>query len=276
MTKGEGVEGQVERVHQRMDSDRDFLEFAKRIKHKTGLDLLAYKQDQVRRRLTSLRDRRGFATFASFYHELDRHPDVFETFMDQLTINVTEFYRNPERWKVLGEQVVPDILKGTNRLKCWSAACSTGEEPYSLVLLLSEFIGLQNIEVHATDIDKTVMNKAKEGRYSPMAVKDVPVNLLRKFFRLEQGKYVLADEVKKPVRFREHNLLSHPFDKGYHLIVCRNVMIYFTEEAKYQLYRRFAESLKPGGYLFVGGTEQILGSEQYGLVPMATFFYRKI
>lgn len=258
-----------------MDHERDFLEFAKRIKHKTGLDLLSYKQDQVRRRLTSLRDRLGFSTFSVFYHELDKHPEIFEALMDQLTINVTEFYRNPQRWMVLREQILPDLLKQTRRLKCWSAACSTGEEAYSLALLLSELVGLQNIEIHATDIDKTVMNKAKEGRYSPLAVKEVPRDLLKKFFRWEQGHYVLAEEAKKPVRFREHNLLAHPFEKGYDLIVCRNVMIYFTEEAKSQLYRRFAESLKPGGYLFVGGTEQILGSEQFGLFPVATFFYKK-
>ena len=258
-----------------MDQDRDFLDFARRIKHKTGLDLLSYKQEQVRRRLTILRDRKGFATFTVFYHELDKHPEVFEAFMDQLTINVTEFYRNPERWKVLRQQIIPDIVKQTRRVKCWSAACSTGEEPYSLVLLLSELVGLQNIEIHATDIDKTVMNKAKEARYSPLAVKEVPKDQLRRFFRLEEGQYVLADDVKNPVRFREHNLLAHPFDKGYDLIVCRNVMIYFTEEAKSQLYRRFAESLKPGGYLFVGGTEQIPDPEQYGLMPIATFFYKK-
>lgn len=256
--------------------DDDFLEFAEHIKRKTGLDLLSYKQAQVRRRLTSLRDRKGYRTFAEFYRQIDKDPSVYRAFMDKLTINVTEFFRNPDRWKLLQTQILPDIVRHTKRIKCWSAACSTGEEPYSLVLSLAGMLDLQHIEVHATDLDAVVVERAREGRYAMASVKDVPPDKLKRFFRVENGQYVIAEDIKQQVRFRQHNLLSDPFDKGYDLIVCRNVTIYFTDEAKVQLYRKFAQSLKPGGYLFVGATEQISSPEQYGMSAVSVFFYRKL
>ena len=255
--------------------DYDFLEFAERIKRKTGLDLLSYKQDQVRRRLTSLRDRKGYRTFGEFYRHIEKDPSVYRAFMDQLTINVTEFYRNPERWKVLVEQIVPDILTRTRKIKCWSAACSTGEESYSLLLALSGLLRLTDIEVFATDLDPSVIEKAKLATYTEQSVRQVPAEKLSQYFSNDNGKYMVSDAVKKRVRFGIHNLLADPYESGFDLIICRNVMIYFNEQAKERLFRKFSQSLNPGGYLFVGGTEQIRGPEKYGLATIAMFFYKK-
>lgn len=258
-----------------VEHNPDFMEFAKKIKNKTGLDLLSYKQSQVRRRLTSLKDRKGFRTFAEFYNAIQTQGDLYKAFMDQLTINVTEFYRNPERWRVLREQVIPDLLHDKRKIKCWSAACSTGEEPYSLVLNLMERVGLQNIEIDATDLDPAVLEKANAGRYASLSIKELPPEQLKQYFDRDGSLYVLSDQIKKRVRFKRHNLLADPYEKGYDLIVCRNVTIYFTEEAKAKIYRNFAQSLRPGGYLFVGATEQIMNPEQYGLSSKSTFFYKR-
>jgi len=255
--------------------DPDFLEFAKRIKTKTGLDLLSYKQDQVVRRLTSLKIRKGFPTFVDFFKAIDKNSDIYKEFMNQLTINVTEFYRNPERWRVLVEQIVPDILSRRRKLKCWSAACSTGEESYSLLLALSDLIKLTDVEVVATDLDPAVIAKAKLATYTDQSIKEVPAAKLAQHFTFDNGKYTVSDAIKKRVRFGIHDLLADPYESGFDLIICRNVMIYFKEHAKDQLFRKFSRSLHPGGYLFVGGTEQIMDPEKYGLTSTAMFFYKK-
>ncbi|WP_211265973.1 CheR family methyltransferase [Alicyclobacillus ferrooxydans] len=262
---------------QDFQSDIDFVEFARQLKQKTGVDLLSYKQGQVLRRLTSLRERKGFHSFAAFYRAMERDKELYDAFIDQLTINVTEFYRNPGRWEVLRRQILPEILRsGLSRIKCWSAACSTGDEPYSIVLTVSDFLPLQNIEVHATDIDSAVIDKAKIGKYAASAVREVPQDKLSKYFSMDNDGYRIAEAIKGRVRFRQHDLLTDPYESGYDLIVCRNVVIYFTDEAKTRIYHKFSKSLKPGGYLFVGGVEQISNPADYGLESTAMFFYKKL
>ncbi len=254
----------------------DFLEFADRIKRKLGLDLLLYKQPQVRRRLNTLRLRKGYVTFSEFFRNIDTNPQMQKEFIDQLTINVTEFYRNPERWKVLSEQIVPEILTRSNTIKCWSAACSTGEEPYSIAMVLSAHLSLRNVDILATDLDAAVMQTAKTGTYSPEAVKCVPSNVFGQHLSLEtDGHYSVSEDIKRRVRFQQHNLLAEPPETAFDLIVCRNVLIYFTPVAKDLLIARFSRALKPGGYLFVGGTEQITNPAVFDLESPYTFFYRK-
>lgn len=259
-----------------LTEDRDFQEFVRKVDQKFGLDLASYKQAQVRRRLTSLRDRMGFLTFSEFFKKMTERPEVKKAFIDQLTINVTEFFRNADRWKFLSERVAPEILARKRRVKCWSAGCSTGEEPYTIVLSLMDGVGLPNVEVHATDLDPSVLEKAQRARYAALSVKEVAADKLQKYFRAEGREYILAEEIKKRVSFKSHNLLSDSYPTGFELIVCRNVLIYFTEEAKCDIYQKFSRSLHPGGYLFVGGTEQIVNPQKYDLSPVAPFFYRKV
>jgi chemotaxis protein methyltransferase CheR len=257
-------------------SEPDFLEFATRIRVKFGLDLLSYKQPQVRRRLNSLRIRKGYDTFAEFFRRIDASPQAQKEFIDQLTINVTEFYRNPERWQVLSEHIIPELLSQTQTLKCWSAACSTGEEPYTLAMVMSAHLPLRRLDILATDLDATVIRTAKTGFYAPEAVKVVPPDMSTRHLSVDaDGRYKVSDDIKQRVRFQEHNLLFDPPESGFDLIVCRNVLIYFTPVAKGQLIARFSQALRPGGYLFVGGTEQITNAASVGLESPYTFFYRK-
>lgn len=255
--------------------DEDFNLFIAYFKRKTAIDLAQYKEVQMKRRLTTLRQRRGFASFAEYSKALNDDPSLLIELLDRMTINVSEFYRNPARWEMLEKRFLPELLQQQTRLKIWSAACSTGEEPYTLAMILSELGALQHSELLATDLDLSVLIKAKEGVYVERSLRDVPASCKKRYFK-EQDRHFFVDErLKKAIHFKQHNLLNDPFDTDFDLIVCRNVMIYFKEEAKKQLYAKFAEALRPGGLLFVGSTEQIFSPAQFALETADTFFYRK-
>lgn len=254
--------------------DKDFADFIQSVKKMTGINLALYKEAQMKRRLTSLRIKRGYHTFAQYFEAISKDKELFYEFLDRMTINVSEFFRNPGRWDVLEQKILPRLSKQSGRLKCWSAACSTGEEPYTLSLILLK--NRLDATVLATDIDEGALAKAKQGVYSERALQDCPKDLLTKYFIRDALSYRIVDEVKNKVTFKKHNLLADPFDTQFDLIICRNVMIYFTEEAKHELYHKFSRALKPGGVLFVGSTEQIFQPQQYQLETEDTFFYRKM
>jgi len=255
--------------------DHDFSQFVERLKQFSSIDLSAYKEPQMKRRLTTLRMKRGFASFAAYWEALTRDNQLYEEFLDRMTINVSEFWRNRNRWETLRDTLLPALLKESPRLKCWSAACSTGEEPYTLAMILDERRALDRASILATDIDKNALKKARDGIYSERSVREVPRACLDVYFRKENQMYAVSDALKPFIRFRRQNLLEDRFDSGFDLIICRNVMIYFTEAAKRKLYHKFAGALRTGGILFVGSTEQIFSPGRYGLESAETFFYRK-
>lgn len=253
----------------------DYEIFVERIKKKTGIDLALYKEAQMKRRLTSLYDKKGFANFVDFYSALEKDTALMDEFLDRMTINVSEFYRNSKRWEVLDKKIFPRLLKANPRLKVWSAACSTGEEPYSLAMVLSNHQPLTQVSIHATDLDENAIAKAKAAIYPERSLAEVPTNIKKLHFEQEGSFYKVSSKIKDTVRFKKHNLLKDTYERGYDLIVCRNVMIYFTEEAKEQIYMNFSKALKSGGVLFVGSTEQIFNPAKYDFEVEDTFFYRK-
>jgi len=253
----------------------DYDLFVEKIRNKTGIDLSLYKEAQMKRRLTSLREKRGFSNFAQFFDGMVKDGKLLDEFLDRMTINVSEFYRNPRRWEVLEKKILPRLLKESSRPKIWSAACSTGEEPYTLAMIMSNFMPLSSVSILATDIDKGILERAKNGFYTERSLKDIPKQMLDKYFTKEDLGYHIKDEIKRTVTFKQQNLLADRFEQNFDLIVCRNVMIYFTEEAKHELYHKFSNSLRTGGVLFVGSTEQIFNPQTYHLEAEETFFYRK-
>lgn len=253
----------------------DYEQFIEGIKRKTGIDLALYKEAQMKRRLTSLYEKKGYRNFVEFLSALEKDRDLMNEFLDRMTINVSEFYRNGKRWEVLQNKIFPKLLETNRRPKIWSAACSTGEEPYSIAMVLSHLIPLNQIQILATDLDENVIQKAKLGLYPERSLAEVPLDVKAKYFIQEGPFYKVKDEIKRTVNFKKHNLLKDTYESNFDLIVCRNVMIYFTEEAKDQIYHNFSKSLRPGGILFVGSTEQIFNPSQYGFEVEDTFFYRK-
>ncbi|WP_168714460.1 CheR family methyltransferase [Metabacillus litoralis] len=255
--------------------DQDYEQFIKNIKSKTGIDLSLYKEAQMKRRLTSLYEKRGFSNFTEFYSGLNKQRELYYEFLDRMTINVSEFYRNYKRWEVLEEKILPSLLERNSNLKVWSAACSTGEEPYTIAMILSKLMPMSKVKVLATDIDDNVIARAKLGLYPERSLNEVPDDMKKKYLKKEGTNYKVSDEIMKTVTFKKQNLLSDPFDSQFDLIVCRNVLIYFTEEAKEVLYSKFSGALKRQGVFFVGSTEQIFNAERFDLSSVDTFFYQK-
>lgn len=254
----------------------DYEYFKKEILAMTAIDLNAYKEKQMKRRIDTLIAKNKIIGYDKYVLGLKKNRELFDEFVNYITINVSEFYRNPEQWKLLDEMVIPELIKTYgNHLKIWSAACSTGDEPYSLVMALSKYLPLSNIKIYATDLDKQVIAKAKVGLYSSKSVLNVPSDLKKKYFTQIGGSYKIADEIKARVDFKEHNLLKDTYPVDYHLIVCRNVLIYFTEEAKDEVFRKFFKSLASRGVLFIGSTEQIVNYKEMGYERMNSFFYQK-
>lgn len=258
----------------------DYEEFKKAFYEHSGIDLNLYKEKQMKRRLTSLVERNGFSSFMDFFRATLKDHKLYQSFINYLTINVSEFYRNPNQWEILKNIIIPDLVKkkgSIENIRIWSSACSTGEEPYTIVMILSNFFPLSKIRILATDIDLDAIEKAKQGIYLSRSVKDLPAEYLKKYFvRVGEETYKISDDIKKCVEFRQLNLLRDPYPKRMDLIVCRNVLIYFTEEAKSQIYIDFNRALADDGILFLGSTEQIIGANKYGFKPIYTFFYKKV
>lgn len=251
--------------------------FKKNINDLINIDLNYYKEKQMVRRITSLMKRNEFDSLDDYFLRLKSDKILLDQFVNFLTINVSEFYRNETQWQVLEFDIIPKLIEATKKpLTIWSSACSTGEEPYSLVMLLSKFYNLNEIKVIATDIDREAIEKAKLGLYNEKSLENLPKEFVEKYFVKIQKTYKIKDEIKNRVVFKRLDLLKDPFPNNVDLIICRNVMIYFTNEAKDLLYDKFYRSLSVEGVLFVGSTEQILLPERYKFKPIRTFFYKKI
>jgi chemotaxis protein methyltransferase CheR len=253
-----------------------YEDFKKDIFTLTKIDLNAYKEKQMKRRIETLISKNNITSYKDYVALIKKDAEKFEQFVNFLTINVSEFYRNPEQWGILDKEVFPALVQRFGKsLKVWSAACSTGDEPYSLVMALSKHIPLNQIKITATDIDKQVLDKARMGLYNEKSIAAVPPEFKKKYFTKVGNSYKIADEIKRQVEFKEHNLLKDPYPTGCHLIVCRNVLIYFTEEAKDEVFRKFYHSLKPGGILFIGSTEQIINHKDIGYERKNSFYYER-
>ena len=254
----------------------DYEYFKKTIYDMSKIDLNSHKEKQMKRRIDTLITKRKLKGYDEYIAEMKRDKEVFEEFLGYMTINVSEFYRNPEQWQILDKEVFPELIKkfGKN-LKIWSAACSTGDEPYSLVMALSRHLPLSQIRILATDLDKQIIEKAKLGLYNEKSIAAVPNDLKAKYFEKVGSSYRISDEIKKCVTFKQHNLLKDMYPTDYHLIVCRNVLIYFTEEAKDEVFAKYYKALAPGGVLFIGSTEQIMNYKTFGYNRKSSFFYEK-
>lgn len=253
-----------------------YEEFKADVLKLTKIDLNYYKEKQMRRRIDTLANKNGAKSYEEYIQMIKSDKDKFEQFVNFLTINVSEFYRNPDQWKLMDQQVIPKLIKEQRKpIKIWSAACSTGDEPYSLAMAFSKHVPLSDIKILATDIDKQVIEHAKVGLYSEKSIAGVPADLKKRYFTQIGNSYQISDDIKKCVTFKEHNLLKDVYPKDYDLILCRNVVIYFTDEAKDMIYKNFYGSLKSKGVLFIGSTEQISNYKDLGFNRMSSFYFEK-
>lgn len=246
------------------------------IKRLFKIDLEHYKDEQMKRRLDSWLVRSHTPTWQDYFAWVSKDAIELERFRNYLTINVTEFFRDPARWENLHAEILPPLLKtAAGEFKVWSAGCSIGTEAYSLAMLLAEVAPARKLSLLATDLDRGALTKARQGGpYSQDDIRNLTPAQARQYLN-PQPPYFVTEKLRQRVRFEEQDLLLDRFESGFDLIVCRNVVIYFTSEAKEKLYAKFSAALRPGGVLFVGGTEIISGPAKYGLQNFGISFYRK-
>jgi chemotaxis protein methyltransferase CheR len=257
----------------------DFEQFKAQLKKRAGLDLSQYKFEQTYRRIYTMMERAGYHKFTDYFNHLAQDESRLRGFIDRLAINVSELFRNPEQFQILKNEVLPELLRSSFQLKCWSAGCSYGAEAYSIAILLHELSPNRGHQILGTDIDQEVLERARRGVFSENDMRNVPAEYQQRYFRAfqESGRtlYEADPALKRYLKFERHNLLSDPYPKGFHLIACRNVVIYFSDEAKERIFREFHSALMPGGYLFVGNTERIFNYAQIGFENPSAFFYKK-
>ena len=238
-----------------------------KIEREHGLRLASYKQPCLRRRLAVRMRASGAHTFGAYAEVLDADPAEYGRLLDALTVNVTRFFRNPEAWALLGRRVVPELWAGPPRVRVWSAGCASGEEAYSLALLFAEHAiatagagaVLARLRIDATDLDPEAVEVARRAEYPAAALAEVPPALLARWFSGEPPRRVIPALARR-VRVLVHDLTREPPPAPpYHLIVCRNAVIYFDRMTQERIFAAFADALAPGGRLLLGKVETLVG-----------------
>ena len=257
-----------------MPDDLGYLQFQKTVHRLIGVDLASYRQGQMKRRLDALVQRVGANGYLEYAKMLEKDAKRVQEFRDYFTINVTEFFRDPDRFRHLEQKVLPELLAPRKALKVWSAACSIGAEPYSVAILLRELAPTLSHKILATDVDVTIVDRARRAdKYVQAELKNVtPARLQKAFTKTPDGTYSLRPEYKHLVDLKLHNLLTPPPTQGFDLIMCRNVVIYFDKDTQRDLFARVAQLQQPGNLLFLGHSESLFKvSEQYALIGKTVY-----
>ncbi|MFZ5597128.1 MAG: CheR family methyltransferase [Bacillota bacterium] len=244
----------------------EFSRLAEYIYNKTGIRFEPGKEYYVSKRVERRMVDLAMDDFGQYFNYLRFHApgEEIERLINSLTVNETYFFREYSQLKCFAEEVIPILTRGLNggRLKVWSAGCSTGEEPYTLAIILQEMLADTGIhfEVHGTDINTSVLGAAEKAFYGKRSVKDVPVDYLQKYFHFDCDYYRVVPTVKKHVRLYQLNLNDgEAMDRmrGFHAIFCRNVLIYFDDQSRREVALKFYRSLEPGGFIFLGHSESM-------------------
>ncbi|KYH30086.1 MULTISPECIES: CheR family methyltransferase [Clostridium] len=254
----------------------DLEDFKKWVFREFNIDLSAYKSNQLHRRILSIMSRVGVNSVEEYITLLKKDENQRQKFLDFITINVTEFFRNPEIFNDLEKKIENDLILREKNLKIWSAACSIGAEPYSIAMILDNLKIKGNHSILATDIDTSILERAKKGEFTAGEMKNVKPEYIKKYFGKKEDKFIIAPKIRNMVTFKRHDLILDNYEKGFDLIVCRNVVIYFNQDVKNEIYKKFSASLKKGGLLFVGATESIYNYKDYGFEKASTFIYKKL
>ncbi|MEI7743169.1 MAG: protein-glutamate O-methyltransferase CheR [Chloroflexota bacterium] len=250
--------------------------FSDGVKSLLGFDLTQYKRPQVWRRSNSFAKQKGFASVDALVEACRTDLDLRTAMRDMITINVSEFFRNPEAWEALRSVALPELLKLGRPIRMWSAGCSLGYEPYTFAMMVKESGSGADTRILATDLDETILAQARASIYAEHQMVGVSPARRGRFFEERDGLWVVKPDLRAMVQWRRQDLLRDPFPSDLDLIACRNVVIYFTDDAKDVLYKRFAAAIRIGGTLFIGATEAIGGPRDFGLQMVASGIYRRI
>ncbi|MFW6237918.1 MAG: CheR family methyltransferase [Halanaerobiales bacterium] len=256
-----------------------FEKFKDRAKEILNINLDGYKMKRVKRRTDSLMRRKNIENYSHCLELLKNNSDFRARYLDHFTINTSEFYRNPENFKYLQKNVLPDLLERKDKIKIWSAPCSNGSEPYTVAIILAEMgVNFSRCKILGSDLDPDILEAAKKGVYGENSIKKVPEKIKEKYFSPsgnEQNKFLLTNKIKRQVNFEKKDLINDSYQSGWDLILCRNFFIYLTADLKMELTHKFCRALSKKGYFFLGNTEFIFSPDKYGLEKIALSFYQK-
>ena len=246
-----------------------------------GFDFNLYNQRHVKRRINARLMALKIPTedYRSYIKLLESNPAEYARLFDVLSINVTEFFRDPTVWRVIRNRIFPEILQRKdspefhNVLRIWSAGCSEGQEPYSIAITLSDLLARAKnkprVTIIASDIDQDAINKARRGVYETRLLKNVSPDILLKYFiREDSDHYRISDDIKGMVVFKKHNLTLDDPIKNMDMVFCRNVVIYFKRESKAVIFKKFHDALLDTGFLVVGKSEILISKESKELFDM--------
>jgi chemotaxis protein methyltransferase CheR len=245
-----------------------FAALTRKISREAGLSLDAYKDKCLRRRIAVRMRACGVQTYPDYAAVLDRTPAEYQRLKDAITINVTRFYRNAETWNLLRAGLIREICRANDgEIRVWSAGCSSGEEPYTLTMLIADHLEqqgvperLRHVTVDATDIDRQCLEHARAGRYRRDALTEVPPAWIERYFDQDGDECRVIERIRQRVHVRAADLSNEPPPRhNYHLILCRNVVIYFERPTQERVFANFAGALAPGGYLVLGKVETLFG-----------------
>lgn len=248
--------------------DPEFIHLKEGILREKRLDCNQYKDSYLARRFNVRMRACGVHSYRDYMDYLGRRPEEWDCLLDDLTINVTQFFRDAQVFVNLEEEILPlmiyeKVVARNPKIRVWSAGCSSGEEPYSIALLLRELMGDEygsfDVRIIATDIDYEVLHMAEAGRYMPRQLANVPKKYVEGYFDFDGETYGVIPELKEMVEFRHLDLFSQTAGSGFDMVLCRNVVIYFTKDMQERLYMKFYRALNDGGYFVMGNTETLLG-----------------
>ena len=254
----------------------DYTEFCEGVRRLCSIDLLQYKRGQMERRIRTFAGTRGQAELPAYLRVLRSDRSELDSFLDRVTINVSQLWRHPEQWDVLEGDVLPDLAKA-GRIRAWSAGCSYGAEAFTLAAVALSAVPRAKVTITGVDIDERMIEKAREGIFSAADARATPPGVMDRWFtKRPDGRYEAKPALKAITRFEAGDLLRvRPRPGAYDLVMCRNTVIYFNDDVRDALHARLAEALRPGGYLIIGATERVSSPQSIGLTPTHPFTYRK-
>jgi chemotaxis protein methyltransferase CheR len=243
--------------------EREFKKLVEYIKTNYGINL-EHKKHLIEGRLNKVIMEKGYSNYEEYLQMVYDNPREIKGLINLLTTNHTYFMREPDHFKYIRDTILPyleKIVQGKD-LRIWSSACSTGEEPYTLAMIIADYFGDKKVvwdtKILATDISNKALETAKKGIYSAEEVEKLPEIWIKKYLKkIDENRYEVVKKIKDEVIFAPYNLMQEtmPFKKKFHLILCRNVMIYFEKPTKEALIKRFYNQTEDGGYLIIGLSE---------------------
>jgi chemotaxis protein methyltransferase CheR len=264
----------------------EYVVFCEGVRAICAVDLLQYKRGQMERRIKTWVERREGGDLKTYLGRLRKDPAELDAFLDRVTINVSHLWRHGEQWTALSSHVLPDLAERTQRpsasgtggrIRAWSAGSSYGAEAYTIAAVARESVPNARVEIRGTDLDKRMVERARRAEFSADDMRQVPPAVIKRHFEpLENGGAVANSELQRMVRFDVGDLLRMRVSPAsFELILCRNTVIYFTEEVRDALHTRLADALVPGGYLVVGASERVADPRALDLASPFPFIYRK-